>query len=112
MILKVKHEELKKVKDVMKNDGELLDNEIAIMLEQLEKLKTIWQGQDSDVFCSNVYNYVTRMKTIPSSLRVLSEFIGKADNKYIDNDDAFSQELKTEVDNYDEQDSNNELNAI
>jgi hypothetical protein len=51
------------------------------------------------------------MKTIPVTMRTISEFIGKVDNKYVDNDAAFSRELKTEV-NYDEPDSNNKFGTI
>lgn len=106
MILKIKHEELKNVKDVMKKDASLLNDEIDILLEQTEKLKTIWQGQDADMFCNNVYEYLKKMKPIPACLNVLGDFINNINNKYTENDESFSKELQTEVDDY-EQDSNN-----
>jgi len=100
MLLKVKHDELKNVKDVMIKDSALLDDEINILKEQIEKLRTIWQGQDANMFCDNVYNYIERMKTIPASIRTLGDFINKANNRYAENDEMFSRELQTEVDNY------------
>ena len=100
MLLKVKHDELKNVKDVMIKDSALLDDEINILKEQIEKLRTIWQGQDAKMFCDNVYNYVERMKTIPTSMRILGDFINKANNRYAESDEMFSRELQTEVDNY------------
>ena len=97
MLIKVKHEELKQVKDVMKKDGDLLDDEINVLLEQMEKLKTIWQGQDADVFYNHVYDYINKMKNIPNAMRHISEYINKANNRFADSDDAFSKQLQTEV---------------
>lgn len=103
-VIKVKHEELKNVKNVMKNDGDSLDQELDALLKNIEKLRTIWQGQDSDFFCNNTLAYIDKMKKIPVAMRTISDFIDKADNGYSDHDEAFSRELQTEVDNYDESD--------
>lgn len=102
MILKVKHDELNNVKDVMVKDGELLDTEIETLLGQIDKLKTIWQGQDAEIFCNNVYEYINRMKTIPITLRTMGKFINNINNQYSENDEAFGKELETEVDNYEQ----------
>jgi len=98
MILKVKHGELKSVKDVTLKDSELLDQEINVLLEQIAKLQTIWQGQDSDFFCNNVSDYVNKMKSIPVCYRNLGNFINDVNNRYSQHDEAFSRELETEVD--------------
>ena len=100
MLLKVKHSELREVKNVLVNDGELIDEEINNLRQQLEKLKGIWQGQDSDFFCNNLLNYFEKMKSIPNSMRTLADFINKANNRYAENDEMFTRELQMEVDNY------------
>lgn len=102
MILKVKHDELNNVKDVMVKDSELLDSEIKTLLEQIEKLRTIWQGQDATIFCNNVYEYINKMKTLPVTLRTMGKFINNINNQYTENDEAFGKELETEVDNYEQ----------
>lgn len=50
MILKVKHGELKNIADVIKLDGNKLDDEVDELLKKLEVLESIWQGQDSTMF--------------------------------------------------------------
>ena len=47
MVIKVKHDELNNVKDVMKKDGNAYDDEIKSMLDQIAILRTIWQGDDA-----------------------------------------------------------------
>ena len=105
MLLKVKHEELNNVTSVMVKDGETYDAEINKMLEQIEKLRTIWQGQDAEQFCNNVTNYITKMKNIPICLRNMSKFVNSANSGYTEQDESFSQELEVEANNYDEEPS-------
>lgn len=100
MILKVKHGELKNVADVIKLDGNKLDNEVDELLKKLEVLESIWQGQDSTMFCSNVHAYLDKMKTLPVAMRNISTFIAKTDTNYAEHDAAFARELKAEAENY------------
>lgn len=106
MILKVKHEELQKVKHTMIKDGNALNDEIKIMQDEMEKLKTIWQGQDASTFYDNVYGYLDKMKKIPASLIEMGNFINNMDRSYTERDQEFSKELQKEEDNY-EQNINN-----
>lgn len=106
MVIKIKHEELKQVKDVMKKDADLLVGEIDILIAQIEKLKTIWQGQDANVFYNHMMDYTSKMKTIPAAMTRISEYINKVNNRYADSDRAFSRQLRTEVDE-DEPNRNN-----
>ena len=61
-MLKVTHSELTNVRKVMDDDEKALDLEIEKMQKQIEKLKTIWQGQDADAFCKNYENFLLKMK--------------------------------------------------
>ncbi len=112
MLLKVKHEELDGVLKTMNTDGDTYDSEIDNMLKQIEKLQTIWQGQDAEIFCKNATEYITKMKNIPVALRNMSTFIEKTNKGYTEKDEEFSKELETEATNYDEQDSNNEFSTV
>ena len=100
MILKVKHGELKNIADVIKLDGNKLDDEVNELLKKLEVLESIWQGQDSTMFCSNVHAYLDKMKTLPVAMRNISTFIAKTDTNYAEHDAAFARELKSEAENY------------
>ena len=120
MILKVKHGELKNIADVIKLDGNKLDDEVDELLKKykkleakmkllqaenellkkLEVLESIWQGQDSTMFCSNVHAYLDKMKTLPVAMRNISTFIAKTDTNYAEHDAAFARELKSEAENY------------
>lgn len=100
MILKVKHGELKNIADVIKLDGNKLDDEVDELLKKLEVLESIWQGQDSTMFCSNVHAYLDKMKTLPVAMRNISTFIVKTDTNYAEHDAAFARELKSEAENY------------
>ncbi len=106
MIIRVKHDELNKVKDVMKNDSNSLDQEIENLASGIEKLKTVWQGPDANIFCDNVTNYLSKMRQVPECMRTLSDFIYKVNNQYKESDEAFSRDLQTEVDNYETNSTN------
>lgn len=103
MELKVKHEELHNVMGTMRKDGDAYSVEIDNMLKQIEELRIIWQGQDAEQFCNNVSQYIEKMKKIPAALTQMSGLVEKANAGYSDNDEEFSKELQTEVDNYDEE---------
>ena len=102
MIIKVKHDELKNVKDVMARDGNAYDEEIKSMLNQISILRGIWQGDDAKEFCDNAEDYFTKMKTIPIALRNMSRFIDSVDKDLTEADEQFARELRTEVGNYNE----------
>lgn len=106
MLLKVDHDELEKVCDNIRKDGDYLFKEIETMSNELENLKNVWQGEDADSFYANFSSYLNKLGNIPKYLGVVDNFINKINNKYTENDEAFSKELDTEVDNY-EQDINN-----
>lgn len=106
MLLKVDSEELDDVRNNIKKDGDFILEEIKKMSLELENLKTIWQGEDADRFYANFSSYLNKLGNIPSYLGIVDNFINRINNKYTENDEAFSKELDTEVTNY-EQNINN-----
>ena len=102
MIIKVKHDELNNVKDVMTKDGNAYDDEIKSMLNQISILRTIWQGDDAKEFCDNAEEYFTKMKNIPIALRNMSRLINQVNRDFTEADEQFARELRTEVGNYNE----------
>ena len=102
MKLKVKHEELNSVADVMTKDGDSYDVQIDKILSEIEKLRAVWIGYDAEEFCDNFERYMKKMKNIPIALRVLAKLTKSADKGYVEKDESFSKELRTEVGKYDE----------
>lgn len=102
MLLKVDHDELYDVTKVMNQDRDDYNKEIENMLQQIEKLKTIWQGEDADMFCYKAHEYISNMKKITNTMQKLSKFSDKANQGYAEWDDSFGKELEAEAMNYDE----------
>lgn len=96
MNLKVRHNELNNVKDTIKEDAIKIDEEINYWTNSIEKLKSIWQGEDADVFYTKANTYVQRMKVIPECFRTMSEFMSDANVLYEDVDNSLKDELEKE----------------
>ena len=94
MILKVKPEELYDVTKVIKEDKEKTDIEIEKMEKSLEKLQRVWQGQDSAAFCTNLSNFILKMKGIPATFDTISKICDETNEGYTSRDKAFAKELE------------------
>ena len=97
MILKVNHGELDNVSDVMVKDVDIYRKEIDNMEKEIERLQTIWQGEDSDIFCTNALNYIRKLKGIPESLETMSKFMNKSNEVFRKTDEEFGKKLETEA---------------
>ena len=102
MVVKVKHDELNEVSKVINKDSEAYDVEINNMLQAIEKLRGIWQGEDSETFCNNATEYITKMKNITRTMRNMTRVIDTANVGYEECDEAFGNALEAEAMNYDE----------
>lgn len=97
MIIKANHNELKNYANHTKKNSVLLENEIDSVIMNVQKLGTIWQGNDYNRFKDNILSYFTRMKVIPKTLDTISTFISEVDNSYIESDESFAKDLRKEV---------------
>ena len=97
MILKVNHGELENVSDVMIKDVDVCRKEINSMEQDIERLQTIWQGEDANIFCTNALNYIRKLKGIPESLETMSKFMDKSNEVYKKTDEEFGKKLETEA---------------
>jgi WXG100 family type VII secretion target len=107
MEIKLQHEELDQVRRTMVKDAEDFDSDIDKLLQQIEILKTIWQGQDAEKFYKNAGAYFDKMKDLPLAMMKMGKFIEKANGDFKESDQSFSKELETEVDEEYEQNSYN-----
>lgn len=97
MVLKVNRDELYDVTNVMKKDKDSYNQEVEKLQQNIETLKTIWQGEDSRVFCEKASEYFTKMKEISTTLDTLSEFCDKTNKGINDADEDFGKSLETEA---------------
>ena len=97
MILKVNHDGLNNVSNTMKKDKDIFNAEIEKILANIKQLRTIWIGEDSNVFCNNFAEFANKMKRISKTLDVLSNVCYKTNNGYKEIDEEVSEELKREA---------------
>ena len=100
MILKVDHRELQNVCDVMNKDSDKMKAEINNMRKNLEKLRTIWLGQDSNIFCTNVENFLKAFESVPVTLDSLAKMSSESNNGYKSRDAEFAKALEAEAAQY------------
>lgn len=102
MLIKVGHDELYNVTDVLKKDQEDYDKEIEKMLQQIEILRGVWQGQDAKIFCDKAHDYIENMKKITTTMGNIKSFCDKANRGFADIDTGFAKQLNAEANNYEE----------
>ncbi len=108
MKFKLDFDELDDVSKTMTNDGEIIENEINKVIEQdITKLRRIWPGIDGKAFCDNLECYFRNMKSIPTTLKDMSNFTKKASGAFRETEDQFTQKYKKEAANYEEPSDNN-----
>ena len=103
MNIKVNFEELGQVKSVMTKDKDSFAIEVNRLLGAMERLRTIWTGDDADTFFKNAYPYIKRMSIIGESMGTLGDFIDGSSRQYRDNEQQNSSIMKSEVFMEDEQ---------
>lgn len=96
MELKVNFDGLNKVKKTFDQDKEELDKEIQNILDQVQKLRSIWQGGDATNFCNNLETYAKNMKNIATTFGNFSKYVDSANKGYKDGDDSFASALRGE----------------
>ena len=102
MLIKVKHDLLKDVSETLVKDSEAYDTEITNMINSIDTLRGIWQGEDATTFCDNVTEYLSNVKEVPVVMRNMSNAITTVDGGYEAFDETFSNSLLEEAGNYDE----------
>ena len=108
-ILKVDPEELAILKEGMDKDSGLYDDEIEKMLKLIEKLRSVWIGEDATIFCDNFKDYVNRMKNLTANMRTISKGVNIMSKGYVEKDEEFGVELKKEIIEDESESENNKL---
>ena len=70
---------------------------------EIEKLKTIWQGEDADVFFNKMDAYIEKVKMISETTRMFGTCFNKGYTIYENNNDEFTKAIKNENSQYDDE---------
>ncbi len=82
MRIRVNHGELDDVKNKMIENSNELFNEIDGIIKDIEILKTMWSGNDANIFYTKIDNYLFRLKSVPETLNSFSKVINKGNIMY------------------------------
>lgn len=97
MKVRVEYDELEYITKNTKEDKSELEIEINRLLENLERIKTMWQGTDADIFYDKAFEYIKRMKVLCSFMNATGELIQYGTNNYQKQDQSFARDLNKEV---------------
>ena len=97
MLLKVDHEELFNFTNVINKDSEKAKRELDNMTNCVERLKTIWEGEDASIFCTNFENFIKKVKGIPATMDTISKMCDESNNGYRERDKEFAKALEREA---------------
>ena len=95
MRIRVNHGELNLVRENLYSDSQDLMNEIEKIEKNIEDLKSVWQGEEADIFFIKINNYLTKLKSVPLTYQSISTFIHRANILYKEAD----LNLKKEINN-------------
>ena len=112
MKLKVDKKEIKNVEKELLTKSEQLALEFETWTKNIEDLKTIWQGPETEPFYRSIDDYLARIKLIPETSKAIGNFMVKSTNAYEEKEEEFRDQLKKENDLYEESDVNKGLQSI
>ena len=95
-MIKILHDNITSFRNTLYEDKRQMVDEIDKLNANLEDLKTIWLGKDSDAFCNNMSNYLKKMRVIPDLLDNVDGFVYDADKLFEDEDKEFMSDIKNE----------------
>ncbi len=95
-LINIEFDQLERFRTVIDEDQRDLDEEIKTMKNQVERLRTIWGGQDSKAFCDNFDMYLDKMTSLPVCMRNVSSFVKHIGGNFKNSDTSFARQLQTE----------------
>ena len=102
MNFEVESEELKHAESTFTKSHDDFENYLKDWKEQIEQLKTIWNGSESTIFYKNMEEYLSKLDMLCASKNVFSEAFKYSHIIYEKKDEEFSKELHKENNQYDD----------
>lgn len=94
MKMLIKHQLLDDVINKTSLNSETLFQEIDAMNQEINVLKTIWQGEEAGIFYIKIENYLEKLKSIPETYNTFSKFMKKANIAYRQADESFALDMQ------------------
>ena len=95
MRIRVNHGELNQVREVLFSDSQELLNEVTAIENNIEELKTVWQGEEANIFFIKINNYLNKLKSVPLTYQSISTFINRANILYKQADLNLKKEINS-----------------
>jgi len=94
MKIRVDHVQFDNVKKDLYNESIELLKEIENQQAYLEELKSIWQGEEADIYYIKIGDYFNKLKTIPLTYQSMSTFLERANIRYDEIDEELSNQIQ------------------
>ena len=94
MKIRVDHREMTNVINKLSNESNMLTTEIENIQKNIEELKTVWQGEEANIFYTRITNYLNKMEAIPATYDKMSSFLSRSNSRYKEMDNAFLKDIE------------------
>ncbi len=99
-------DELKKAETTLSNSSELFKDYLTEWRNEIDTLKTIWSGDDANVFYAKMEEYLSKLDLISETTSIFSSTFNTSYTIYESKDNEFSKELDSENQQYEIVDPN------
>ena len=97
MKLVINNKELEPIIKTVNEDTSNLNNQLNNLLAQINELRKIWQGNDSEIFCNNATEYIKYLQSIPQIYNALCQTMNNASLNYSRIDKECAQAMRKAV---------------
>ena len=95
--IKVRLGSMKNITRTLSEDERKLQEELNNMMQQINELKDVWQGEEANRFYEKAEQYIQFLNFLPTTYHNLAEIMKDANKKYKEIDTFYSDEIKRAV---------------
>ena len=100
MIIKANYIEMSNTSNKLKEQKDLLNEEVDNLLDLLEKVKENWEGTDRDIFVGKAEAYFKNIKQISGSIDNFATFMKHSGDSYEEKDINWKNSVDKVGDNF------------
>ncbi len=94
MKIRVEHSKMIEAKSTLNNKSVELNNEIDKLINNLELLKSVWQGEDATIYYQKMTNYFNKLKEMAKAYQDMSNYLEKVDKRYVEVDNSMKNNIQ------------------
>ena len=103
MDFEVDTDQLKLAENRLYKESDAFHTELNVWVDQIERLKDIWTGEDADIFYRKIEEYITKLRMVSETEKNLGKLLRTSYSSYEDQDSEFMLELKKDNEQYDDE---------